>query len=187
LRFKAVSVALALIMVELCVFPLYLSSVTASRRQANATPLDKLLARYQPPKTIYIFSTGLKPFSNVFAHNLNWGSRFPCLWMLPAIVLNEQPTFPRQVYFKQLPPETLTKLAVLQRTSTTEDLNRWQPSIILVEHCNVEHPCQALEGINFDILGWFLESPDFAAAWSHYQRQPGLASFDVYTRRPTGW
>jgi hypothetical protein len=185
LRFS-VSIALALIMVELCVFTLSLSSVT-SRRQANATSLDKLLARYQPARTIYIFSTGLKPFSNVFAHNLNWGSRFPCLWILPAIVLNEQPTFPRQVYFKRLPPETLTKLAVLQRASTTEDLNRWQPSIILVEHCNVEHPCQALEGINFDILGWFLDSPDFAAAWSHYQRQRGLASFDVYARRPTGW
>jgi hypothetical protein len=187
LRFKGFSVALALITVELCVFTLCLSSVTANRRPAHATPVDELLARYQRPETIYIFSTGLKPFSNVFAHKLNWGSRFPCLWILPAIVLNEQPTLPRQAHFKQLPSETLMKLAILQRTSTTEDLNRWQPSIILVEHCNVEHPCQAIERVNFDILGWFLDSPDFAAAWSHYQRRPSLASFDVYIRQPTEW
>jgi hypothetical protein len=113
---------------------------------------------------------------------LNWSSRFPALWMLPAIIQNEQGATGPPAPFKKLPALTLARLADLQRTETVEDLNYWKPSVVLVEHCTVDDPCQSLEDKNFDMAAWFLQSPAFADAWSHYQRQQSLPSFDLYTR-----
>jgi hypothetical protein len=104
--------------------------------------------------------------------------------MLPGIIQNELgPTGP-PAPFKRLPPQTVTRLATLQRTQSAEDLNYWQPSVVLIQHCTMQQSCAFIEGKNFNMLSWFLQSPEFAAAWSHYQQQPGLEDFDVYKRVP---
>jgi hypothetical protein len=144
--------------------------------------LDQIFSQYKAPTTAYVFSTDVSPFATVFRRGLEWGSRFPDLWMLPAIIQNERGRTGAPVPFKSLPRDTVARLALLQRNETTEDLNYWRPSVILVEHCTLEHFCQAIEGKNFDIISWFLQSPEFAAAWSHYQRREGPPHFDLYTR-----
>ncbi|WP_035357305.1 hypothetical protein [Edaphobacter aggregans] len=144
---------------------------------------DLILRNFKPPQTVYIFSTNVYWMSDVLDRHFEWGSRGPCLWLLPSIIQNEQGPAAQERNFKRLSPERLAPLSSLQRTQTTEDLNRFQPSLILVERCNQDHPCQALEGRTFDMLPWFLESQDFAAVWSHYRRQPSSSSsFDLYTR-----
>jgi hypothetical protein len=144
--------------------------------------LDQIFSQYKAPTTAYVFSTRVSPFASVFRSGLEWGSRFPALWMLPAIIQNERGRTGAPVQFKSLPRDTVARLALLQRNETTEDLNYWRPSVILVEHCDLEHFCQAVEGKNFDIISWFIQSPEFAAAWSHYQRREGPPHFDLYIR-----
>jgi hypothetical protein len=151
----------------------------------DSAELDLFFAQYKPSTTAYVFSTNVVPLSSVYNHGLNWGSRFAHLWMLPAIIQNELgPTGP-PAPFKRLPPQTVARLATLQRTQSAEDLNYWRPSVVLIQHCTVKQSCAFIEGKDFDMLSWFLQSPEFAAAWSHYrQQQPGLEDFDVYKLVP---
>ena len=44
-----------------------------------------------------------------------------------------------------------------------EGLRRWQPELVLVEHCqSASGACQFLEDRNVDLLAWFLREPAFA-------------------------
>ena len=145
--------------------------------------LDRFFATEVPRSTVLVLSTSVGTISSVFQRNLNWGSGSPGLWLLPAVIQNQRgPTGP-PVPFKRLPPDTVTRLADLQRSQAAEDLNHWQPSTVLVQQCTVAHPCQAIEGKDVDLLAWLLESRRFADAWSHYQRKPGAPPFfDLYAR-----
>jgi hypothetical protein len=45
----------------------------------------------------------------------------------------------------------------------------------------VQHPCQAIEGKDVDLLAWLLERPHFADAWSHYEKPTEAPPFfDLY-------
>ncbi len=146
--------------------------------------VDRIFAQYKPSTTVFVFSTSVYPLASAYNHGLNWGGRFAHLWMMPAIIQNElgrtSPTFP----FKQLSPETVARLAALQRSETTEDLIYWRPSVVLVLHCSLDQPCQGIEGKSFDMISWFRQSPAFASTWSHYQQQPSTGIFDVYKLDP---
>lgn len=157
-----------------------------SRHQVyrNREKVEALLEPYAPGTTVYIFSTSNVLFSDVFLHKFRWGSRFAHLWMLPAIVQNKLGPIRPNSSFKKLNSEEMQLLESTQRTDTAQDLAYYRPTLILVDHCTQSHPCGGIEGKEFDILAWFLESPEFAAEWSHYQRQSSDPSVDVYTRLP---
>jgi hypothetical protein len=150
------------------------------RKGTPPHPLETFFSQYQPPTTVYVFSTSVPPLSIAYQHGLNWGSRFAHMWMMPAIIQNETGPISPTAPFKRLPPKTLARLEALQRSQSTEDLNYWHPSVVLVQQCTAEDSCQGLDGKNFDMLTWLKQSPDFTAAWSHYQRQPGIQGYDVY-------
>jgi hypothetical protein len=164
----------------LCLIALHPDAVLRQGTHLGRFALDEYLEQYEPSTTVYAFSTRVEPLAFAYSHGLNWGGRFAHLWMLPAIIKNEQGPSDPAAPFKRLSPETVTRLANLQRTESTEDLNYWRPSIVLVEQCSTEHTCIGLEGKDFDILSWFLQSPEFAAAWSHYERQTEVDNFTVY-------
>ena len=154
---------------------------------SKKTPIDPLVsyfAQYQPPTTVYVFSTSVPALSDAYLQGLNWGGRFAHMWMMPAIIQNEMGRSSLPAPFKQLSPERTAQLAALQRSQSTEDLNYWRPSVVLVQRCTQEKPCQGLEGKNFDMIAWLQQSPGFAAAWAHYQRQPGIDDYDVYKLAP---
>lgn len=179
-------------LVALCVTPLLLYALSgrlnAKIPNVVFTETDPVFSRIPPSTTVYAISTGVPPLASAYYHHLNWGGRFAHLWMIPAILQNETGPKPPPAPFKRLPPETVAYLGDLQRRETTEDLNRWHPTIVLVERCRAESlasACQGLEGKNIDLVAWFERSPDFAAVWSHYRRQPSpLERFDVYTLAP---
>jgi hypothetical protein len=147
--------------------------------------LSFLLAQYPPQTPVYVFSTSLGEFSDIFQNHLVWASRYAHLWMLPAIVENERALDGGPPAPKSLPPGRLRELAARQRSDTTEDLRAWKPTFVIIDHCGPETPCQALDDRNFDILQWFLKSPAFAAEWSSYQMQSTDKAFDVYKRIPS--
>ncbi|MGD0444812.1 MAG: hypothetical protein ABSA39_12840 [Edaphobacter sp.] len=184
LRRRAVFVASGAVAVLLCSIVANLHFVATAGTHSQIDPLDQFLAQYKPSTTVYVFSTREAALSSTYNEGLNWGSRFAHLWMLPAIVQNELGPEPPPAPFKQLSPETKARLATLLRKQSAEDLNYWRPSVVLVEQCNVGHPCQGIEGKDFDMISWFLRSPEFAAVWSHYERQAGIDNFAVYKLVP---
>ena len=176
------SVALLALLTLVCVTSIVIAKFP-SHINTNRSKLDQALSQYKTPQTVYIFSTTLLPFAEVFNQGFTWGGRFPCLWTLPALIQNERgPSVPPSL-FKSLPPDKLAQRSTTQRLQVAEDLNLYRPSVVLVEQCTKRHPCQALEGKDFDMIPWFLQNPEFAAAWSHYQLQPGSPPrFNLYRR-----
>jgi hypothetical protein len=158
--------------------------ILAARVPASAGPYQaKILAQYPPQTPIYIFSDYVwDGFPYVLKDHLVWASRFPCLWMLSAIVQNERAETGGPAPAKILPPEVVKRLADLQRAQTVEDFQRWKPVVVIVRRCGPSTPCVFLGRINFDPIPWFLKSPAFSAEWSHYRLQSSHGAFDVYTR-----
>ncbi|HEY2038344.1 MAG TPA: hypothetical protein VGG95_01685 [Edaphobacter sp.] len=144
----------------------------------------RFLEGHRESRSAVVLSTAVFWVADVADLKLEWGIRSPCLWFLPAIVQNEEgPVAGRP--FKRLGQEKLMAISSLQRVEIAEDLNHFQPALVMVEHCDQKHPCQAIEGKNFDMLAWFLKEPQFQEEWAHYERQPdGPPSFDVYARVP---
>lgn len=145
---------------------------------------DSVFAQCRPGTPVYLISTSIWGFPAVTRDHLEWASRFPYLWMLPAIVQNQLAEAGGPPPGKLLPPETVSKLANLQRAETTQDFQRWKPALVIVQQCSKAKPCQGMPGIDFDPIAWFLHSPDFAAEWSNYRLRTHHDNFDVYTRVP---
>jgi hypothetical protein len=158
------------------------------RQVAALRPERSKVYRYlaeNKPGTVLVLSTTVIWMADVVDSKWSWGGRFPCLGFLPALVQNEQGQIGADTPFRHLSPEKLTKVSSIQRTEVAEDLNYFKPSLVMIEHCDEEHSCQALEGRTFDVLAWFLQDQQFAEAWSHYKRQPGDPDdFDLYVRIP---
>ncbi len=152
-------VASALMAVLLCFIAVHPHILHSNPKRLEGNELDRILSQYKPSTTVYVFSTSEAAQASAYNHGLNWGSRFAHLWMLPAIIQNELgPTGP-PAPFKRLPPEKLATLASLQRTESAEDLDYWRPSVVLVQQCTVERPCQGLDGKNFNMVPWFQQGP----------------------------
>jgi hypothetical protein len=169
----------------LLLLPLLIISGRGSSRSDSANVIySAAVLKSYPPKTIVL---ALSPsigdaFPAVLQDHLVWASRFPCLWMLPAIIQNEMAEHGGPVPRKVVPPGTVAKLAAMQRKETAADLQKWKPNVVVVRNCTKDSPCYALEGIMFDPIAWFLRSPDFAAEWSHYRVQIRHGDYDVYAR-----
>jgi hypothetical protein len=180
LRSRVILAGSVVVALLLCAIAIRPRAVMTTGTHLQSDPLDEFLAQYKPSTTVYVFSSSVAPLSFAFNRGLNWGGRFAHLWMLPAIVQNELGPAEPPAPFKRLSPERLAGLAALQRTESAEDLNYWRPAVVLFERCGPGHSCQGIEGKDFDILSWFLQSPEFAAAWSHYERQTEVDNFTVY-------
>jgi hypothetical protein len=157
----------------------YRAHQNATRAAANT--MAGVLTSYPAHTRIAIFSVGMPYLSIVVDRDLVWSSRFMSLWMLPAIVENQFGRLDMSRPFRTLPPERVDELSALLRRQTTEDLQFWKPEVVFVGRCPTEHSCAALDG-SFDLLGWFLQSPEFAREWSKYHKQETIESYDLYTR-----
>jgi hypothetical protein len=116
----------------------------------------------------------------IVTHHLLWAQRTNNLWALPAILRSEDPLgHPPQ---RLIPPARLAQLDRMQHAWMVEDLNRWNPPLILVLRC--EDPtvqCQILEDRHDNLLAWFQRDPAFRAIFSRYQRLRSSGPYDAYT------
>ncbi len=141
-----------------------------------------VLSRYPPGTPVYVFSTSLVGFQDVYQDHLFWVSRYAHLWLLPSIVLNQMAPAGGLPVVKRLPASLVQKLANVQSEDVAEDLHLWKPAVVLIERCTPIHGCQALNLPSFDTLAWFSHSQAFSAEWKHYKWQQGNGRYDVYTR-----
>jgi hypothetical protein len=165
--------------------PLQFHFERAAERRASGNPIypSAVFAQYPPRSPVYVFSTNVSDAFPAVSHDhLVWASRFPALWMLPAIIENQSAEAGGPPPAKRLPPQVVEQLANLQRAETTEDFRRWKPVVVVVKKCPAGIYCHGLDRYNFDPLPWFLESPAFAAEWSHYRLQQVHGIYSVYVR-----
>ena len=112
-------------------------------------------------------------------YHLLMAQRTNNLWILPAILRNESPA--GQPPLKVLPPARLAELDREQHRWMVEDLNRWQPKLILVERCQAaEVHCQVLEDRHDDFLAWFGRDPAFRVAFGRYHLLRSVGPYDAY-------
>ena len=158
---------------------------TADRAFAIDTPDPQLFASLPAGTSVAMLTTSVDAtMMPVERYHLTWAQRTNNLWLLPAILRSETPdagTPPARI----LPAARLQTLEDLQHRWMVEDLERWQPRMVLVERC--QHPkvhCQLLEDRDDDLLAWFLTDPAFARIWAHYRFTKSAGRFDEYLRLP---
>ena len=156
---------------------------TEARSFAIDTP-DPTFFENLPPGTTVATLTTTVDYTVMPAerYQLTIAQRYPHLWMLPAILRNEQPDSshpPRHI----IPPARLAELDRLQHQFTVEDFRRWHPQLVLIERCQKpDIHCQLLEDRDDDLLAWFLRDPAFAAEWKPYTFVGFRGPFDAFTR-----
>jgi hypothetical protein len=160
-----------------------LKRIVRGRNQGAITLQQQIYATLPPGTHVYVLSTNFYNFSDVVHDHLLWGGRYVHLWMIPAIVRNEEAENGGPPAAFPLPPARVEQLATMTRTNIAEDLHTFAPAFVFIEHCVPEKPCFGLEGLTWNALPWFLRSPVFAAEWKqHYRLQQTTSDWDVYTR-----
>jgi hypothetical protein len=100
-----------------------------------------------------------------------WVSRTHGTWLVPAIArLRADPA---------ADPQRLHAIEQTARTMLREELARARPALVLVDARPERH---ALRGLDFDILAFYLEEPQFRALWANYAEQAPLHGFRVFVR-----
>ncbi|MDE1161662.1 MAG: hypothetical protein PW792_06910 [Acidobacteriaceae bacterium] len=113
--------------------------------------------------------------------HLTIAQRYPHLWMLPAILRNESGTAPAA---HKMTPEQLTKMEDAQHRFFREDIQRWQPKLILVNRCyDPAVHCQVLEDRHDDLLAWFARDSATRALLAHYYPVDSRGNYDAFERR----
>jgi hypothetical protein len=180
---------LALVIMAITVPKLY-SIGYSHDRIVSQTPdsdfLDATLDALPPGTPVTLLCINLMGDNDILHGDLTLATRYHHLWMLPSIILNERAQASGTPSRHPLTPARLAYLADLQRSNSADDIRLHHPHIIIVQHCKAtdEEPCQGLYKTAFDILPWFLQSPNFANAFAHYRHTSGDSFFDVYTRTP---
>jgi hypothetical protein len=131
--------------------------------------------------TVLILSTSAESFfEQVLDGHWQWGSRFMCLWMLPAIFTAEHAAS----LDGTVPPAAMRSAAALTRDVVAADLARWKPNPVLVERCQDTSvaPCRGLS-LRQDIVQWLEQDSGFAAAWSDYVREGQDGPYDLWCRK----
>ncbi len=141
--------------------------------------LDGIFATCTPGTPVYFMSIDIFALPGVLENHLVWSSRFPHLWMTPAIVFSKL-GFPHT-----LGPAQVRELTELQQRELAEDFSRWRPELVVVDPCGSESFCEAmrLAGPPGGLVPWFNQRPAFAAEWAHYRLAKHLYRYDLYARR----
>ena len=127
---------------------------------------------------IFLFSSSVAPaFPAVNYANLEWASRFSCLWLLPAVV------HARALPEGAIPEARRQRLDAIGRylvDAVTDDLGRARPDLVFVPRGQEQ---QAFGGAAFDFLPFFERDPRFAKLWSGYVHAQDTPLFRVYALR----
>ena len=157
---------------------------TAERSFPIDLPDPTLFAGLPPGTPVAILTTMVDAsVPPVAKFHLFWAQRTNNLWMMPAILRNEDPQGQRPL--RGIPPDRLAALDRAQHAFMTEDLDRWRPLVVLVQRCqDPQVQCQILEGRHDDLLAWFSRDPAFRRAWQPYHLLRSAGPFDAYVRDP---
>ena len=163
-----------------------LVSLTQARKDSKQafrdSDLAQVVTRLAHPPVVAFFATSLPPaFPLVTELGLDWGSRFPCLWTLAGLRYQEL----RRQAGGNRAEATLSaaELSALEGEivgMVVADLNRYQPSVVVVDQSELK---QAVDP-GFDILARLSRHASFRDAWRPYLRAGASGSYVLYQRSP---
>lgn len=140
-------------------------------------PLVEKNANSQP---VYFFSSNTwTGFPLVNYSNVVWASRFPALWLLPALV-NERSS--RSEATSDERRATLAKIENFVRQAVMEDLTRYRPALIMVDG---RRDKQWYSEPGFDFIDFFSADVCFRKLWSRYEKIDDHNGWQVYRLRNT--
>ncbi len=107
------------------------------------------------------------------------GQRTNYFWLLPAIILGQEPGNASQ---HAMSTSTIEALSSYQRGTMAQDLAHWKPSIVVIDQCGPDL-CDdlRLEGYG-TVLGWFSRDTKFASEWKHYAPAGKKGDLEAFRR-----
>ena len=169
-----------------CVLALAIAYSVRAAAFANSDwehDIEKLNAatRKLPAKTAFVAVTTKLDFLFDFAmeRDFVWASRYPDIFMLPAIVQAQQSATGQQ---GGLSRERANSYAQVLRDTMIDDLNRWQPAFILLDTCGhrKDDACSDASGHALDVPQWFMHDAKFAKFIKRYNFVARIDYYDLY-------
>ncbi len=172
---------LSCVVVAVATYPARVAWAATTWQEGITAGMVESFHEFPAGTPVYFMSPSLQSvFATVTDGGYVWSSRFPHLWVLPAVLHNEAGSVEPS---KRLPAAVVQNLARQLRSEMTEDFRRWQPAVVMVEHCTAATwSCYNLEGLSVDLAQWFARDPEFAVIWSHYTLHRQFVYYDVYVR-----
>lgn len=134
-----------------------------------------VVEEYASGGTISSLSTTLQAgFPLVNYTGVTWGSRFPCLWLLPGLYMDVDSVGEVYPYH---PPEGWGELEQYIVDSVVDDLREYQPDLLIVDDFI---PGVTMNG--FDYLEYFGQDPRFRRLFSAYQPLVRIDNYRIYRR-----
>lgn len=156
--------------------------VTIGNREATALEQQRVKALlpivrdHASGGSIFVFSSSISPaFPLVNEAHVGWSSRFPCLWLLPAVIRTRAAE-------GNVSTDLSRRLDRIERYQTDiliEDLRRTPPTLIIVDRQRFK---QGFDGLRFDFLSYFEADPRFRLFWMDYALLTTLDDYEVYRR-----
>jgi hypothetical protein len=178
LRPAAVGASLAFVAAVALCHPLQLARASHGNYTDDRIAVQRAMSEDVPRgSTVLILSTAAEAvFEQVLDRGWEWGSRFMCLWMLPAIVNAEHDRDGQPAL------ATIRNLARVTRDAILADFARWHPNPVLVDRCQDTTfvPCMGIGTLRVDLLQWFEEDPRFAKAWTDYVLEGQAGPYDLW-------
>jgi hypothetical protein len=143
--------------------------------------LARIMRRHAPGGVVTFFTTSVYPaFPAVNYADVDWGSRFSCLWPLPALHRTREAIRMGAI---DVDASVLDENEDYLLDAVVEDITRRRPDLIFVDEATDQ---QAMGGLEVDYLGYFGSDPRFQARWSAYRLLGVVGRYRVFTRAAAG-
>jgi hypothetical protein len=148
----------------------------------NYAELRRLIRREAPGGTVLVLSSNMaSAFPLVPASGARWASRFPSVWLLPALYMNELRS-DAPLTFR--PRTAMGKAERYLVDAVSEDFARFRPDLLVVLRAG---PDRREMGIRrMDYLAYFSREPQVAALLSEYAWLADVDEYRVYRHGPAG-
>jgi hypothetical protein len=151
------------------------AAVTSDIRFPVMDRLMPYVRQHATDGSIYFFSSHVRAgFPMTVYADVEWASRFPALWTLPAVARR------RHEAGHDGDTELLAEIDRFTTDAVIADFSASLPELVFVD-ARPRKPWY--RDIDFDFIAHFSADPRFAALWARYERIGGEQGFEIYRRR----
>jgi hypothetical protein len=165
-----------------CVHQTASSSEPRYDADPNYADLRRLIRREAPGGSVLVLSSNMaSAFPLVPASGARWASRFPSVWLLPALYMAELRS-DRPLTFR--PRAAMGEAERYLNDAVGEDLARFRPDLLVVLRAGPDRREMGIRRV--DYLAYFSREPEVAALLSEYSWLADVDEYRVYRRGPAG-
>jgi hypothetical protein len=148
----------------------------------NYAELRRLIRREAPGGSVLVLSSNMaSSFPLVPASGARWASRFPSVWLLPALYMDELRS-DQPLTFR--PRAAMGEAEQYLNDAVSEDLARFRPDLLVVLRAGPDRREMGIRRV--DYLTYFSREPEVAALLSEYAWLADVDEYRVYRRGAAG-